>query len=72
VARRDGLVLVSRRTRQNQPGPQCERLRRLAVQRQRHELLSLGIGQHQWRLRRPRIAYLVVSVRYTMGLRPRE
>lgn len=33
---------------QDDARPQCQRLRRLATQRQRIELLMLGLGQHQF------------------------
>jgi len=48
---RDALVVDAVGARQNNACPQRQRLSGLAPQRQRHELLTFGFGQHQLRFR---------------------
>ena len=65
LARGDDLVVCAIDTAQDNARTQRECLRRLAAQRQRLELLSLGIAQHKLRLWSSAHPNLAVRLRYT-------
>ena len=69
LAARHHLVVDAFGTAQNDASPQRLRLRGLAPQRQRRELLMLGIRQHQFCLGSSSHRRLVVCTRYTMERR---
>jgi hypothetical protein len=63
---RNHLVINPVGTGQNNTRPQRQRLRRLTTQRQRRELLVLGLAQHQLRLWSSTHRRLVVCKQYTI------
>jgi hypothetical protein len=63
---RDDLVVDAFGAGQNDACSQRQRLRGLAPQRQRRELLTFVLGQHQLRLRSSTHRRLVVCTRYTI------
>jgi hypothetical protein len=69
LARSDILVVGPLGTGQHDARTQGQRLRRLASQCQRHELLSFGLTQHQLCLRSSCHLRLVVFEHYTTDLR---
>jgi hypothetical protein len=65
LSARNNFVVGTFGTRQNDACSQRQRLRGLAPQRQCRKLLTLVLGQHQFRLRSSTHRRLVVCTRYT-------